>query len=165
MLELEHLEQSGRSSSFFERYCSFKLQPDRLASVEMMLWCAWAPPEDRGGGGLLSAGLASLKLEELEKIRTPSIFELRRPKQIALDRLVLLSTMLPWEGPAFFGCLEIKPSISTSMVEFEKRDFSRSSSFFSAGARSTCTASALGCLEQRLHSLALKQRAEDEVPL
>ena len=130
MLDLEHLEQSGRSSSFFERFCSFKLQPDRLASVEMMLWCAGAPPEDRGGGGMLSAGLASLKLEELEKIRTPSIFELRRPKQIALDRLVLLSTMLPWEEPAFLGCLEIKPSISTSMVEFEKQDFSRSSSLF-----------------------------------
>ena len=67
MLELERLEQSGRSSSFFERFRSFKLQPNRLASVEMMLWCAWAPPEDRWGGGLLSAGLASLKLEELKK--------------------------------------------------------------------------------------------------
>ena len=67
MLELEHLEQCGRSTSFFERFRSFKLQLDRLASLEMMLQFARTPAKDCWKGDALSTDTAMLELDALNK--------------------------------------------------------------------------------------------------
>ena len=74
MLELEELK-CGHSSLFFERFCSLKLQTNRLASFELMLQCACALAEDCWKGDALSVGAAMLGLEDLEYGRSSSILE------------------------------------------------------------------------------------------